>query len=98
MKLHKRIKQIVSLTIDDFYSSGKSTSESKESLISWLCDDMLKIENIEDLYTYEINMLILEKLKSLDIIDISFIVDLLCKNMKSGNNEDIDLKFDEVVI
>lgn len=97
MKLSKRIKHIVTLTVDDFYSSGKSTSESKESLISWLCDDMLKIENIENLYTYEINMLILEKLKSLDIIDISFIVDLLCKNMKSGNNEDIDLKFDEVL-
>jgi|GEM_PF-4057612 len=92
--MKKRIEQIVSLTIDDFYNSGKSTNESKESLISWLCDDMLKIENIEDLYTYEISIKVLDKLKSLDIVDLGFIVELVC----TKDLGDINITFDEVVL
>ncbi|MDQ1339032.1 MAG: hypothetical protein QG567_181 [Campylobacterota bacterium] len=79
MKLSKRIKHIVALTVDDFYNSGKSTNENKESLIHWLVDDMLKIENIEDLYTYEISIKVLDKLKSLDIVDLGFIHDIVLK-------------------
>lgn len=79
MKLSKRIKHIVALTVDDFYNSGKSTNENKESLIQWLVDDMLKIENIEDLYTYEISIKVLDKLNSLDIVDLGFIHDIVLK-------------------
>lgn len=95
MKLSKRIKQIATLTVDDFYNSGKSTSESKENLISWLCDDMLNIENIEDLYTYEISFKVLDKLKSLDIVDLGFIIELICTKEEP---RDTSITFDEVVL
>lgn len=95
MKLYKRIKQIVSLTIDDFYSSGRNTNETTQSLKDWLVEDILKIDGIEDLYTYQISILILDKLKSLDIIDLGFIVELVCNTKELS---DTRITFDKVVI
>lgn len=80
MKLEKRIKRIVSLTIEDFYNSGYSTDESPESLKSWLCDALMQDESIEDAHTYEISIKVLEMLKSLDIVDLEFIHETLFKN------------------
>jgi hypothetical protein len=95
MKIHKRIKQIVSLTVDDFYSSGYSSSDTPQGLKDWLVEDILKIDDIEDLYTYQISILILEKLKALDIVDLGFIIELVCDTKKSS---DISITFDKVVL
>jgi hypothetical protein len=91
----KRIKQIVSLTVDDFYSSGYSTRDTPQDLKDWLVEDILKIDDIEDLYTYQISILILEKLKALDIVDLGFIIELVCDTKKSS---DISITFDKVVL
>jgi hypothetical protein len=91
----KRIKQIVSLTVDDFYSSGYNTSDTPQGLKDWLVEDILKIDDIEDLYTYQISILILEKLKALDIVDLGFIIELVCDTKKSS---DISITFDKVVL
>lgn len=80
MKLQKRIKKIVSLTVEDFYNSGYSTDESPKSLKSWLCDALMQDESIEDAHAYEISIKVLEMLKSLDIIDLEFIHETLFKN------------------
>lgn len=96
MKINKRIKQIVSLTIDDFYNSGKSTNETKESLIGWLVDDMLKIENIEDLYSYEISIKVLDMLNSLDIVDLECIHSVVFKRYTQPN--EVSIIFNKVVI
>ncbi|QFR43774.1 hypothetical protein [Sulfurimonas xiamenensis] len=98
MKLSKRIESIVSLTVEDFYNSGKSTNESKKSLISWVSDALLQDEGIEDLYTYQISILILDKLKSLDIVDIGFIMELMASNFTLMDNEFSFSDFDEVVL
>jgi len=45
MKLETRIKDIVSLTIDDFFNNCRSTEESEETLIKWLAANLLKIED-----------------------------------------------------
>lgn len=95
MKIHKRIKQIVSLTLDDFYSSGYSSSENAQSLKSWLVEDILKIDGVEDLHTYQISILILDKLKSLGIVDLSFIIDLVYSTKELN---DTSITFDKVVI
>jgi len=95
MKIHKRIKQIVSLTIDDFYSSGYSSNETTQGLKVWLVEDILKIDGIEDLHTYQISILIFDKLKSLDIVDLSFIIDLLYSTKELN---DTSITFDKVVI
>ena len=97
MDISKRIKRVVSLTVEDFYNSGKSTDESKESLIAWLCDTLMQDKNIEDLYTYEVSLKVLEMLKSLDIVDIKFIHNLLFTDTKpSEANITLSFVFDEV--
>ena len=78
--LHKRIKKIVTLTIEDFYNSGKSTDESKDSLIGWLTDALMQDKNIEDLYTYEVSLKVLEMLNSLNIVNLEFIHNIIFKN------------------
>lgn len=95
MKLQKRIERIVSLTVDDFYSSGKSTNESTKSLKSWLCDELMQNEDIEDLYTYQITILILDKLKSLDIVDLGFIIELMADDIQPS---EVSITFSEVVL
>ncbi|MDQ1341012.1 MAG: hypothetical protein QG567_2170 [Campylobacterota bacterium] len=98
MKLSKRIESIVSLTVEDFYNSGYSINQSTKSLKSWLVGEMLSVENIEDLYTYQISILILDKLKSLDIVDIGFVMELMASNFKPIDNDFSFSDFDEVVL
>lgn len=80
MKLEKRIKRIVSLTVEDFYNSCRSTDESTNELKAWLCNALMQDENIEDAHTYEISLKVLEMLNSLDIVDLEFIHETLFKN------------------
>jgi len=98
MKLSKRIESIVSLTVEDFYNSGYSTNESPESLKAWLSDALMQDESIEDLYTYQISILILDKLKSLDIVDIGFIMDLMASNFTPIDNDFSFSAFEAVVL
>lgn len=77
MKLSKRIRHIATATVQDFYNSGKSSTESKEETIEWLVTEMLKVEQIGDFYTYEISILMLKMLGSLDIVDEVFIEEVL---------------------
>ena len=71
------IKQIAHLTIDDYLSFGYIVNESKESLINSIVDDLVKLEQIEDLTTIEISLLVLEKLNALEIVDLEFIHNIL---------------------
>lgn len=82
MNLSKRIKKIVSLTVEDFYNSGYSTNESPKSLKSWLCDAMMQDESIEDAHTYEISLKVLEILNSLDIVDLEYIHNVIFKDVE----------------
>lgn len=94
MELKQRVKRIVSLTVEDFYNSGYSTNESPKSLKSWLVGEMLTVQSIEDLYTYQISILILDKLKSLDIVDISFIMELMTDDIQPT---EMSIKFEVVL-
>ena len=80
---HKRVKKIISLTVEDFYNSGYSTDESTESLTSWLTDDISQIDGIENLNTYQISIMVLDKLKSLELVDLEFIHSILFANVES---------------
>ena len=81
------IKQIAHLTIDDYLSFGYIVNESKESLINSIVDDLVKLEQIEDLTTIEISLLVLEKLNALEIVDLVFIHNILLENSFSLNNQ-----------
>jgi len=82
MNIQKRIKRIISLTVEDFYNYGFSTNESDESLKSWLLDELLKDEFIEDCSTIEISLKVLQMLKSLDLVDLEFIHNILFEDMQ----------------
>ncbi len=97
MNISKRIKRIVSLTVEDFYNSGKSTNESDESLKSWLLDEMLKDEFIEDNSTIEVSLKVLQMLKSVDIVDLEFIHNVLFEDMQKVEVT-LSVVFDEVVL
>ena len=86
MKLQKRIKKIVSLTVEDFYNYGFSTSDTDKGLKSWLCSELAKDEKIEDLYTYEITIKVLKMLHALEIIDVGSLI-----NMVNDDNEELAL-------
>lgn len=77
MKTSKRIKQIVNLTVHDWFSYGFSTSDTDKGLKSWLCSELAKDENIEDLYTYEITIKVLKMLNALEIVDMGSLIDML---------------------
>jgi len=99
MKLSKRIESIVSLTVEDFYNSGKSTNESKKSLISWLSDALLQDEGIEDAYTYEVNIKALEMLNSLDIVDFNYLNRLVFEQLMPSLDFETSFNgFDEVAL
>ena len=85
MKLEKRIKRIVSLTVEDYLSHGYIIKESPKSLISSLSDALMQDESIEDAHTYEISIKVLEMLKSLDIVDLEYIHATLFKNDDAVN-------------
>ncbi len=91
------IKQIAHLTIDDYLSFGYIVNESKESLINSIVDDLVKLEQIEDLTTIEISLLVLEKLNALEIVDLEFIHNILLDDDKSKNQFKISILFDEVL-
>lgn len=95
MKLQKRIKRIVSLTVEDFYNSGYSTDESPESLKSWLCDALMQDESIEDAHTYEVSLKVLEMLKSLDIVDLELIHNIVLKEHIQAS--EVSITFSKVV-
>jgi Asp-tRNA(Asn)/Glu-tRNA(Gln) amidotransferase B subunit len=97
MKLEKRIKRIVSLTVEDWYNSGYSTDQSTEELKAWLCDELMQDQNIEDAHTYEISIKVLDILKSLEIVDLEFIHETLLKRDES-TQVTISFVFDEVVV
>jgi len=80
MKLEKRIKRIVSLTIEDFYNSGKSTKESKSETIEWINNALQTYEGLENYTTIEISLQVLKLLNSLDIVDLEYIHATLFKN------------------
>lgn len=96
MNLHKRIKKIISLTMDDFLNSGNSTTESKDSLIKWLTNTLLKINNIEDFYVHEVSLKVLEMLNSLEIVDLEFIHEILLKEYEVKAT--ITINVDEVIV
>ena len=96
MKLQKRIKQIVSLTVEDFYNSGCSTNESPESLKAWLCDALMQDESIEDAHTYEVSLKVLEMLNSLDIVDLELIHNIVLKEHIKAS--EISITFSKVVL
>ena len=91
------IKQIAHLTIDDYLSFGYIVNESKESLINSIVDDLVKLEQIEDLTTIEISLLVLEKLNALEIVDLEFIHNILLDDDKSKNQFKISTIYDEVL-
>jgi hypothetical protein len=96
MKLEKRIKRIVSLTVEDFYNSGYSTDESPESLKAWLCDALMQDESIEDAHTYEVSLKVLEMLNSLDMVDLELIHNIVLK--EHIQTSEISITFKEVVL
>ena len=96
MKLEKRIKRIVSLTVEDFYNGLRSSSESPKSLKAWLSDALMQDETIEDAHTYEVSLKVLEMLNSLDIVDLELIHNIVLKEHIKASEISITLK--EVVL
>lgn len=92
MKLSKRIKQIVSLTVEDFYNGLRSTNESPESLKAWLCDALMEDESIEDAHTYEVSLKVLEMLNSLDMVDLESIHNIVLKEHIQASEVSITFK------
>lgn len=92
MKLQKRIKRIVSLTVEDFYSHGYNTNESPESLKSWLCNALNTYEGLEDYTTIEISLQVLKLLKSLDIVDLEYIHNVIFEDTTQTSEKSITLK------
>ena len=95
MKLQKRIKQIVSLTVEDFYNGLRGSSESPENLKAWLCDALMQDESIEDAHTYEVSLKVLEMLNSLDMVDLEFIHKTLFKE-ETPTQIKVSFMFEEV--
>jgi len=96
MKFEKRIKKIVSLTVEDFYNSGYSTDENPESLKAWVYDALMQDKSIEDAHTYEISLKVLEMLKSLDMVDLESIHNIVLKEYIQDSEVSISFIVDEV--
>lgn len=94
MKLEKRIKRIVSLTVEDFYNGLRSSSESPKSLKAWLSDALMQDETIEDAHTYEVSLKVLEMLNSLDMVDLESIHNIVLKEYQAKGT--ITIQFDGV--
>jgi len=95
-KLKKRVKKVVSLTVEDFYNSGYSTDESPKQLKAWLCDTLMQDESIEDAYTYAISIKALELLNSLVLVDLEYIHNVIFKDMAQAS--EISITFNEVAL
>lgn len=96
MKFEKRIKRIVSLTVEDFYNSGYSTDEAPKSLKAWVYEALMQDESIEDAHTYEISLKVLEMLNSLDMVDLEFIHNIVLKEHIQAS--EVSITFNEVVL
>lgn len=96
MKLEKRIKKIVSLTVEDYLSHGFIIKESPRSLISSLSDALMQDESIEDAHTYEVSLKVIEMLNSLDMVDLEFIHKTLFKE-ETPTQIKVSFMFEEVV-
>jgi hypothetical protein len=92
----KRIKQVVELTVEDFFNYGYSTDESKKSLVNWLVNDLLLIKQIEEHNTIELSLMVLKKLNSLDVVDLEFIHNIILED-NSKSQIGISIEFDEVM-
>ena len=92
MKLEKRIKRIVSLTVEDYLSYGYIIKESPKSLISSLSDALMQDESIEDAHTYEVSLKVLEMLNSLDIVDLELIHNIVLKEHIQASEVSITFK------
>jgi hypothetical protein len=97
MNIETRVKKIVSLTMEDFHNSLKSISGSPETLIEWLSSDLLLLEDVEDLTTIEISLLILEKLNCLDLVDLSMIIEKVADSLKNSENEIIHISIPKIL-
>lgn len=95
MKLQKRINQIVSLTLQDFYNGLRGTNESPKSLKAWLCDALMQDESIEDAHTYEVSLKVLEMLNSLDMVDLESIHNIVLKEHIQAS--EVSITFSKVV-
>jgi len=93
-QLKKRVKKIISLTVEDFYNSGYSTDEDTKQLKAWLCDTLMQDESIEDYTTIEISLQVLKLLNSFDIVDLEYIHNVLFEDMTQAS--EISINFDEV--
>jgi hypothetical protein len=83
MKLETRIKAIVTHTIEDFNNSGSYFKESNKKIIKWLASDLMNLKDIEELSTIEISLLILQKLDSLDLVNLEMITETITNSKKS---------------
>lgn len=97
METKTRIKAIVSHTVEDFYNSVRYTSESTETLIEWLSNDLMLVNDIEDLTTIEISLLTLKKLNSLDLVNLSFIIETITETLKNSDNEMIHVAIPKIL-
>ena len=84
-QLQKRIKKVVSLTVEDFYSHGYSTDESPKHLKEWLFNALDTYEGLEDYTTIDLSLQVLELLKSLDIVDLEYIHNVLFEDMTQSS-------------
>ncbi len=96
MSIETRVKKIVSLTMEDFYSHGYSIKESTKETIKWLSDDLMNIDDIENLSTIEISLLTLKKLNSLDLVNLSFIIETIADDLKNSENEIIHITIPKI--
>jgi len=99
MKLEKRIKRIVTHTVEDYHISLRSIDEETKDTIKWVCEALLEDEEIEDLHTYEISLKALKLLNSLDLVDLEFIHSLLLTDAEPSEAKvTVSFVFDKVVI
>jgi len=96
MKLSKRIKQIVSHTVEDYLSYGYIKNESKSKTIEWVNNALQTYEGLEDYTTIEISLQALKLLNSLDIVDLEYIHSVVLAEHKQPN--EISITFKEVVL
>jgi predicted metalloendopeptidase len=97
METKLRIELIVSSTLEDFYNSFRSSNEDKETMIQWLSDDLMKLDDIEEFTTIEISLLTLKKLNCLDLVNLEFIIETIANDLRDSENEIIHIAIPKVL-
>ena len=97
METKLRIELIVSSTLEDFYNSFRDSSEDKETMIKWLSEDLMLIEDIEDFTTIEISLLTLKKLNCLDLVNLEFIIETTTKDLINSDYEMIHIAMPKIL-